>query len=91
MSGLRFESMADMPPRMREAYARQVLPEARAQQSAAKYHNPPLTLFQWRMGNGSKMNGSLLTFRRCTTAASVISQSSRSTLHFRNAVNTVGR
>ena len=39
MSGLRFESMADMPPRMREAYARQVLPEARAQQSTAKYHN----------------------------------------------------
>ena len=24
MSGLRFESMADMPPRMREAYARQM-------------------------------------------------------------------
>ena len=41
MSGLRFESMADMPPRMRELYARQVLPEARAQQSAAKYHNAP--------------------------------------------------
>ena len=39
MSGLRFASVADMPPRMREAYARQVLPEARAQQSAAKYHN----------------------------------------------------
>ena len=33
MSGLRFASVADMPPRMREAYARQVLPEARAQQS----------------------------------------------------------
>ena len=49
------------------------------------------TLLQWCMGNGSKMNGSLLTFRRCTTAASVISQSSRSTLRFRNAVNTVGR
>lgn len=41
MSGLRFESMADMPPRMREAYAKQVLPEARAQQSAAKYRNAP--------------------------------------------------
>ena len=25
MSGLRFESMADMPPRMRELYARQQL------------------------------------------------------------------
>ena len=24
MSGLRFESMADMPPRMREAYARKM-------------------------------------------------------------------
>ena len=34
MSGLRFESMADMPPRMREAYAKQVLPEAQAQQAA---------------------------------------------------------
>ncbi len=28
MSGLRFESMADMPPRMRELYARQQLPGA---------------------------------------------------------------
>lgn len=26
MSGLRFESMADMPPRMRELYARQQMP-----------------------------------------------------------------
>lgn len=32
MNGLRFESMADMPPRMREAYARQVFPKAPAQQ-----------------------------------------------------------
>nr|DAO35340.1 MAG TPA: Endonuclease [Caudoviricetes sp.] len=39
MSGLRFESMADMPPRMREAYAKQVLPDTPAQQAAAKYHN----------------------------------------------------
>ena len=39
MSGLRFESMADMPPRMREAYAKQVLPDKQAQQAAAKYHN----------------------------------------------------
>ena len=30
MSGLRFESMADMPPRMRELYARQQLPGAAA-------------------------------------------------------------
>ena len=35
MSGLRFESMADMPPRMREAYAKQVLPDTQAQQAAA--------------------------------------------------------
>lgn len=41
MNGLRFESMADMPPRMREAYARQVFPKAQAQQAAAKYHNAP--------------------------------------------------
>ena len=41
MTGLRFESMADMPPRMREAYAKQMLPEARAQQGATKYHNAP--------------------------------------------------
>lgn len=41
MNGLRFERMADMPPRMREAYARQVLPKAQAQQAAAKYHNAP--------------------------------------------------
>lgn len=41
MNGLRFESMADMPPRMREAYARQVFPKAPAQQAAAKYHNAP--------------------------------------------------
>ena len=41
MSGLRFESMADMPPRMREAYAKQVLPDTPAQQAAAKYHNAP--------------------------------------------------
>ena len=41
MSGLRFESMADMPPRMREAYAKQVLPDTQAQQAAAKYHNAP--------------------------------------------------
>ena len=39
MSGLRFESMADMPPRMRELYARQAASAAGAQktaQSAAK-------------------------------------------------------
>lgn len=30
MSGLRFESMADMPPRMRELYARQQMPGAAA-------------------------------------------------------------
>lgn len=41
MSGLRFESMADMPPRMREAYAKQVLPDTQAQQAEAKYHNAP--------------------------------------------------
>ena len=32
MSGLRFESMADMPPRMRELYARQAAGAAAAQQ-----------------------------------------------------------
>ena len=48
MSGLRFESMADMPPRMREAYARQMrdLSGAAAQATIrkgsrgnTKYHN----------------------------------------------------
>ena len=48
MSGLRFESMADMPPRMRELYARQKLdlsgaaapaPLHKGSQGAAKYHN----------------------------------------------------
>lgn len=33
MSGLRFESMADMPPRMRELYARQAAGAAAAQQT----------------------------------------------------------
>ena len=32
-----------------------------------------------------------LALLQCTTAASVISQSSRSTLHFHRAANTVGR
>lgn len=42
MSGLRFESMADMPPRMRELYAKQRLPEAQQQQKRqAKYKNEP--------------------------------------------------
>ena len=48
MSGLRFESMADMPPRMREAYARQMrdlsgaaapAPLAKGSRGNAKYHN----------------------------------------------------
>ena len=48
MSGLRFESMADMPPRMRELYARQQIdlsgaaaptPLPKGSQGAAKYHN----------------------------------------------------
>jgi hypothetical protein len=48
MSGLRFESMADMPPRMREAYARQMrdlsgaaapVPLHKGSQGKAKYHN----------------------------------------------------
>lgn len=48
MSGLRFESMADMPPRMREIYARQQVdlsgaaapaPLHKGSQGAAKYHN----------------------------------------------------
>ena len=40
MSGLRFESMADMPPRMRELYARQQLPgAAAAPKKASKYHS----------------------------------------------------
>ena len=42
MSGLRFESMADMPPRMRELYARQQLPGAGgAEKKASKYHSAP--------------------------------------------------
>ena len=42
MSGLRFESMADMPPRMRELYARQQLPGADAgPKKASKYHSTP--------------------------------------------------
>ena len=42
MSGLRFESMADMPPRMRELYARQQLPgAAAAPKKASKYHSTP--------------------------------------------------
>lgn len=42
MSGLRFESMADMPPRMREIYARQQLPGAAAKpEKATKYHSTP--------------------------------------------------
>ena len=42
MSGLRFESMADMPPRMRELYARQQLPAAAAApKKATKYHSAP--------------------------------------------------
>lgn len=40
MSGLRFESMADMPPRMRELYARQQLPEAAdGAKKGTKYHS----------------------------------------------------
>ena len=48
MSGLRFESMADMPPRMRELYARQKLdlsgaaapaPLRKGSRGNAKYHN----------------------------------------------------
>ena len=50
MSGLRFESMADMPPRMREAYARQIrdlsgaaapAPLHKGSQGNAKYRNTP--------------------------------------------------
>ena len=50
MSGLRFESMADMPPRMRELYARQQIdlsgaaapaPLRKGSQGNAKYHNAP--------------------------------------------------
>ena len=42
MSGLRFESMADMPPRMRELYARQQMPgDAAAPKKASKYHSAP--------------------------------------------------
>ena len=42
MSGLRFESMADMPPRMRELYARQQLPGADdAPKKDTKYHSTP--------------------------------------------------
>ena len=48
MSGLRFESMADMPPRMRELYARQQIdlsgaaapaPLRKGSRGNAKYHN----------------------------------------------------
>lgn len=42
MSGLRFESMADMPPRMQEKHARQRLPgAAAAPKKASKYHSAP--------------------------------------------------
>lgn len=50
MSGLRFESMADMPPRMREAYAKQALdlsgaaapaPLHKGSRGNAKYRNTP--------------------------------------------------
>lgn len=50
MSGLRFESMADMPPRMRELYARQQVdlsgaaapaPLHKGSQGNAKYRNTP--------------------------------------------------
>ena len=50
MSGLRFESMADMPPRMRELYARQQVdlsgaaapaPLRKGSQGNAKYRNAP--------------------------------------------------
>ena len=41
MSGLRFESMADMPPRMRELYARKALQVEQAKQRTAKYRNAP--------------------------------------------------
>lgn len=42
MSGLRFESMADMPPRMRELYARQQFPgAAAAPKKDTKYHSTP--------------------------------------------------
>ena len=42
MSGLRFETMADMPPRMRELYARQQMPgAAAAPKKASKYHSAP--------------------------------------------------
>lgn len=42
MSGLRFESMADMPPRMRELYARKQMPgAAAAPKKASKYHGAP--------------------------------------------------
>ena len=50
MSGLRFESMADMPPRMRELYARQKLdlsgaaapaPLHKGRQGKEKYRNTP--------------------------------------------------
>lgn len=42
MSGLRFESMADMPPRMRELYARQQTPGADAgPKKDTKYHSTP--------------------------------------------------
>lgn len=42
MSGLRFESMADMPPNMRELYAKKQLPQAEAQTDPhRKYSNQP--------------------------------------------------
>ena len=42
MSGMRFESMADMPPRMRELYARQQLPgDDAGPKKASKYHSAP--------------------------------------------------
>ena len=40
MSGLRFESAADMPPRMRELYAKKVTPGTQTPKQT-KYHSTP--------------------------------------------------
>lgn len=41
MSGLRFESIADMPPKMRERYAGQMLTAVKGSAGAPKYRNAP--------------------------------------------------
>ena len=48
MSGLRFESMADMPPRMRELYARQQIDLSGAAAPAPLAGEPLAKRFRFR-------------------------------------------